>query len=51
MRGCLSTWAAAPIFTQQLDTGSDTSMLIFIRNLLGVKADQAVQAGVEALVR
>ena len=26
-------------------------MLIFIRNLLGVKADQAVQAGVEALVR
>jgi hypothetical protein len=26
-------------------------MLIFIRNLLGVKTDQAVQAGVEALVR
>jgi hypothetical protein len=26
-------------------------MLIFIRNLLGVKTDQAVQAGIEALVR
>ena len=26
-------------------------MLVFMRNLLGVKADQAVQAGVEALVR
>ena len=26
-------------------------MLVFIRNLLGVKTDQAVQAGVEALVR
>ncbi|MGE0713906.1 MAG: hypothetical protein AB7P02_00580 [Alphaproteobacteria bacterium] len=26
-------------------------MLMFIRNLVGVKADQAVQAGVEALVR
>jgi chromosome segregation ATPase len=26
-------------------------MLVFIRNLLGVKTDQAVQAGIEALVR
>jgi hypothetical protein len=26
-------------------------MLSFIRNLVGVKADKAVQAGVEALVR
>ena len=26
-------------------------MLIFMRNLLGVKTDQAMQAGIEALVR